>query len=203
MRTRSLKHFSLLLLGVFVFLLIYFVGISAAAKTAFHFDEQSSAIEGTIRYALLGQYYVSFEKFSGQTFFDANRLENCWVELNIPLASIKSKYPKLDRIVLSKRVLDAQNFPEIHFKSTGFFKENDGIMVEGYLSLHGVMQTIKFPIDIDEFIDIDNQRLLNIKGAWRINRKDFDIIFNKLLDHGGLVIGNHVLVDWNIYVKIN
>ena len=60
-----------------------------------------------------------------------------------------------------------------------------------------------FPFKVIIIIDQRTKRkLLDLKGTWIINRKDFNIIWNKYLDQGGIVVGDILTVDWGIKVVI-
>ena len=52
-------------------------------------------------------------------------------------------------------------------------------------------------------ISTSKRKLLIVKGSWQFNRKDFNIIWNHLLDRGGVLVGDYVTVDWGIRAYIN
>ena len=60
-----------------------------------------------------------------------------------------------------------------------------------------------FSFKVEMYIDHKTkQKILDLNGSWTINRKDFNIIWNKLLDHGGIIVGDHFTVDWGIKAGI-
>jgi len=49
-----------------------------------------------------------------------------------------------------------------------------------------------------EFSCYGRQKYILTSGQWLINRKDFGITWNKLLDKGGIIVGNIITIDWKI-----
>ena len=68
-------------------------------------------------------------------------------------------------------------------------QDASGYKVQGVLEMHGVKRRMIFPF---------KREGLDIKGSWNINRKDFNIIWSKTLDHGGVLVGDIFTVDWGL-----
>lgn len=65
--------------------------------------------------------------------------------------------------------------------------------------MHGLKKEMEFPFKVEiEFDEDKKQKLLTVDGEWLINRKDFDIVWSKILDKGGIMVGNYVAVVWGI-----
>lgn len=75
--------------------------------------------------------------------------------------------------------------------------DQNGYWVNGVIDLHGVKKEIASVFTLK----VNPDSSLFLKGQWVLRRKDFGITWNKVLDHGGVVVGDHVTVDWEILAK--
>ena len=168
-------------------------------------DVNQSQIHGSIKYTVIGRYVAEFRDFTGMVDYDPKLREVKSVNLTIKTMSLKSKHPTLDKIVLSKRLLNVKKYPEISFQSKRIKKNKDGYYVRGDVNLHGVSEAIGFPFTVEGPLPSKNhKKVLRAHGRWILNRKDFKVIWNILLDQGGVIVGDHIMVDWQIVaVKSN
>lgn len=187
-----------------IFALVSFVGIFAYATNAqqvITFGPNETKIVGSIPYSVIGTYRAEFGVFKGIIIFDESSENIRSVGLTINVRSIHSNCPWCDRVARSRRLLNAARYPEIIFKSDNIIHDENGYRVNGILEMHGIKRRIAFPFKVTMRDDLDHKRKwLDLKGSWRINRKDFNIVWNKYLDHGGIVVGDYFTVNWGIRV---
>ena len=169
-----------------------------AAVREFRFDQESSHLEGSIKYALIGTYEARFREFGGVLKLDDRDIENSSVELKVSVDSIRSRYPRLDRIVRSDRLLDTATYPTIDFKSRAIRRLADGYQVDGRVRLHNISKELSFRFFFEGPYRAGDDMYVRARGQWLVNRKDFDIIWSRWLDHGGIVVGDYITVDWEI-----
>ncbi len=187
---------------------IYFLMLLAAifllpsknsfAGDPYRIDKTHSKIQGSIQYTLIGKYHAAFEDFEGEVEYNQSKKSIDKVFLKIYSKSVKSKFPTLDKIVKSKRILDAEKYPAIVFESTKVEKRDEKWWIKGNITLHGVTKSLEFFFEPDFNQTVSGKKAITASGKWIIERKLFDIIWNKVLDQGGVVVGNHITVDWKI-----
>lgn len=181
--------------------LICSLPLMAKAETeTYTFDCKSSTIHSSIKYTVLGQYTAAFNDCSGTIQYDPAQKKVQSVDVQVKLKSIQSNCTWCDHAALSKRLLDARTFPEITFESTGLKRSKTGGLVRGKLKVHGVTHDLESPFVLQE-TPKEGKDYLHIQGTWNIFRKDFNVTWNKYLDQGGVIVGDHVLVDWDIWAK--
>ncbi len=169
------------------------------AQTLYIVDKKQSHIKGSVSYTVIGRYRAQFNDIGGKINFDPNHLAQSSVVLTVKTKSLHSRYPKLDRIILSKRLLDAAAYPTMTFESQSITKKPSGYWVIGTAHLHGISKSLAFPFDVKgPFKDVHQRSYIKASGRWVVNRKDFDVVWNKILDQGGLIVGNHITIDWDI-----
>jgi len=177
-------------ISCFVFIALFGMGISRSfAQKIVILSPEGMKIDGSISYTVLGKYRAQFNAFKGRITFDDNLQGIRSVYLVIKVNSIHSNSPWCDKMVRSKKLLNTARYPEIVFKSYKIIHDEGEYKVQGVLEMHGVKRRMIFPF---------KREGLDIKGSWNINRKDFNIIWSKTLDHGGVLVGDIFTVDWGL-----
>ncbi len=166
------------------------------------FGPQETTMHGSIKYSVIGRYNAYFEDFKGSIAVDEASKDIRSVILEINAVSILSECLWCDNIVRSPKVLNTVKYPKIVFKGNEIINSGNGFNIKGTLEMHGKAREVTFPFQFDLDKDVaSGQQVLKMKGKWNINRKDFDVIWNRLLDHGGILVGDYILVEWAINIK--
>lgn len=162
-------------------------------------DSDRSRIASSVHYSVVGKYNPIFEEFRGVIYLDSQTKELMGVRLVIKTDSVKSKFPQLDEIAKSKKLLFAEEFPEIVYESFNIKHKKKGFHAIGMLDLHGVINHLEDPFIFEGPLQDEEGRLyVRSAGKWVINRKDYNIIWSKFFDIGGILVGNNITVDWEI-----
>ena len=193
-------------LAIFLFGFTVLVGTATAlsyGEGVITFGPKETKIIGSIPYTVIGKYIAQFSAFKGRITLDEKAYQIQSVYLEIEASSIESNCPWCDRVARSRRLLYTAQYPNIIFKSDQIIHDANGYRVKGVLGMHGVKRRMAFPFQVEIIIDQRTKRKeLDFKGTWSINRKEFNIIWNKYLDQGGIIVGDHLKVDWGIKVYI-
>lgn len=89
------------------------------------------------------------------------------------------------------------------FTSQRIIKDTNDWKVVGFLEMHGVKSEVVFPFQVKILPNSTAlESIFDLSGHWEIKRKDFNIIWNKLLDHGGVLVGDYINVDWSIKTEV-
>ena len=156
-------------------------------KTLWKIDPSKSKIKFSIKHMLVSKVNGSFERFSGTWLIDSDDLSTSVMEASIDARSFSTQDEKRDQYIKGKDFFNIEEFPNILFKSNQIIPvSKDELKIVGYLSIHGTA----------------NEVVLMAKGNVRdgiiantkINRKDFKLNWNKLIEAGGLMVGEDVSV---------
>ncbi|SDM64860.1 Polyisoprenoid-binding protein YceI [Franzmannia pantelleriensis] len=99
----------------------------------------------------LGYSYIlgSFRDFSGEFSYDPDDLDASSVSLDVDVTSLDTNHAERDRHILSDDFLDADQYPEASFVSTGFEPGDDGEgVLSGELTLKGETREIEMPVTL-------------------------------------------------------
>jgi len=118
----------------------------------------------------------------------------------VKTASVDTRQPQRDADLRSANFLDADQYPELRFESTGIEALDDGeLRITGKLTIHGVTNDIVLHAEV-QGTDIDpsgNERVgLEITGE--LSRSAYGMKFNQALGSGNLVVSDKVKVTLDI-----
>jgi len=124
---------------------------------------------------------------------DPDRLENLRVEVTIQAASIKTHNEIRDKDLRSSNFLETDTYPVITFASTGVAAAGeDRYTVTGDLTIKGNTRSVTLQMTrLGEFNDPALGHRIGYSGKGRINRRDFGLSFNAILD-GRFVVSDEV-----------
>jgi polyisoprenoid-binding protein YceI len=108
----------------------------------------------------------NFEKIKGDISFNENDLSSSKFSLNVEVESIATGNWLKNRHARGDNWFDAEKYPNINFVSTQFTKTDNGYLVVGNLTMHGVQKEITIP-----FTFLNNV----FKSTFSVNRMDYKI----------------------------
>ncbi len=179
------------------FIFFLFLTTPPAESGEFIFQEKNASLQGKINYTVIGTYAAGFQKFHGTVFYDEKEKMITQVDVEIDATTIYSRHKILDRIVRSPRLLDVKKYPLIRFQSKDIKRQEENFIVTGTLDMHGTKRILSFVFAAEKpEAPAPDKMILEANGKWIVNRKDFGIIWNPILDQGGIIVGNHMTIDW-------
>lgn len=176
------------------------MGVLILASLVFGVDEYvadraHTNISFTVTHMAVTRVTGKFKDFSVVFKFDPQSLEKSSIMVTIQAKSIDTDNEKRDNHLRSEDFLFAEKFPEITFHSTGIKRSEDGYIAHGKLTIRGVTREISLPFTVaGPVADPYGNLRIGISAETTINRMDFGVSWNKLLDTGGLVVGEEVLI---------
>ena len=127
---------------------------------------------------------------------DPDKLEAMRVEVTIQAASIQTHNQVRDQDLRSPNFLDAETFPVITFSSTQVEPAGeDRFTVTGDLTIKGTTRSVPLQMTrLGEFNDPAMGHRIGYSGTAKINRKEFGLSFNAVLD-GRLVVSDEINIE--------
>ena len=179
-----------------------FLPIAAEAASTFSADKGHSQVGFSIRH-MVSQVHGSFRDFSGTIVMDDANPAASSVEFRIQAASVDTNNEMRDKDLRSENFFSVAQFPELTFKSSKIEKAADGdYNVTGELSIHGVTKVVTLPVSFLGVMNgIDGKPRAGFSLTTKLNRKDFGINWNKVLDNGSFLLSDEVTVEINIEAK--
>jgi polyisoprenoid-binding protein YceI len=162
-------------------------------------DTSHSEVHFTVRHMTISKVRGRFRLFSGMLVI-AEVPEASSVDVTIEAASIDTGDEQRDAHLRSAEFLDVERYPHITFRSTSVGPgDRDRWDVIGDLTIRDVTRTVMLAV---EFCGVTPDPWGNIRagfvGTTEIDREDFDITWNQMLEAGGFVVGKGVKVELDI-----
>jgi polyisoprenoid-binding protein YceI len=138
----------------------------------------------------------SFSGVAGEIVYDPDDPTRSSVRVEIDAASIDTGNKDRDNHLKGPDFFDVANYPKITFESTKVEKRGDNWVAYGQLTIKGVTREIAIPFRLNGPIKDPwgNLRIGVEAETITLNRQDFGISWNQVLDAGGLAVGNEVSV---------
>ena len=159
-------------------------------------DPVHSSVEFKVRH-MVSKVTGRFTDFSGTVVGDPTKPGGASVTFTIKAGSIDTKIPDRDKHLKSPDFFDVEKFPEITFKSTKITaKGGEKYEVTGTFTMHGVSKEVVFPVAFGGVAkDPWGKERAGFSLQLALNRKDYGINWNKLLDQGGTLVGDDVEIS--------
>ena len=163
-------------------------------------DPAHTRIGFVARHAMVTKVRGSFNEFTGTANLRSDDPSGWDTQLTIQAASIDTRNEQRDAHLRGNDFLAMEQFPTITFASTGVERvDDDTYRVTGDLTVRGVTR----PVTIDfEYQGVATDPFGNVRvgfeGSVAISRKDFGISWNAALETGGVLVGDKVVLEFEV-----
>lgn len=177
--------------------------VAIAEPQPFRIDPGHSLVGFNIRH-FFTRVPGRFKDFNGTILVDEKNLANSSVEVTIQAASIDTENERRDGDLRSPNFFAVDSFPTITFKSTKVVPGPDrSLLVYGDLTVRGVTRAVALETT---FLGLGQvgmggrppRTLAGFEAKATIDRKDFGIVWNRVLDQGGTMLGDEVAIQIQI-----
>jgi polyisoprenoid-binding protein YceI len=172
--------------------------VSALAQTSnWNLDPMHSTAQFTVRHFGISNVTGSFTKVSGTVVLDEKDISLSQVSASIDVSSVDTRVEMRDKDLKSPNFFDVEKYPTIEFKSKKFAGSPGKLQVIGDLTMHGTTREVTLDIDgpTPAVTDQWGNSRRGVSASTTINRKDFNLAYNKLLGTGEAVVGDTVKIQ--------
>jgi polyisoprenoid-binding protein YceI len=169
-------------------------------STEWRLDMQHSSIHFTVRHLLVAKVRGRFTRWSGTLRFDESNPSAASVEVSIDAGSIDTSEAQRDAHLRSPDFFDVARYPHITFKSTKVERTSGTTYkVKGELTIRGITRPAALEVEYGGALrDPFGHDRAGFSARAVVDRKEFGITFNQVLDHGGLALGELVTIDIDV-----
>ncbi len=174
--------------------------VQEVAVSPWSIDPAHSSIQFKIRHMAIAWVRGTFRPRSGTLYLGKDNLAESRVEVDIDPASVNSGEEDRDTHLRNADFFDVERYPSIHFQSTGISGSSGNPVVTGNLTIRSVTRPVEVKVsEISEPTpDPWGGVRIAVTASVRINRKDFGLTWNKVLETGGSLVGDDVFIDLDI-----
>ncbi|MGD1011512.1 MAG: YceI family protein [Acidimicrobiales bacterium] len=171
-------------------------GVTLPTAGTFVLDKAHTQIGFVARHLMVSKVRGRFTDYEGTLVVAANPADSS-VEVTIQAASISTNDETRDNHVRTSDFLAVEEFPTLSFQSTKVDLSSDGDWkLTGDLTVRGVTRQIILEVEFEGVIQDPwgNQRV-GFTASSEIDRNDFGVSFNAVLETGGFVVAPKVKLE--------
>jgi polyisoprenoid-binding protein YceI len=160
-------------------------------------DSAHSGIHFAVRHLVIAKVRGQFSRWTGALTVPDGDFSRASVDVTIDATSIDTGVADRDAHLKSADFFDVASHPEITFKSTRVEKLGDErLRVLGDLTIHGATREVVLDV---EYAGQTKDPWGNVRAGFTaktsIDRKDFGLTWNQLLEAGGVMVGDRINIE--------
>ena len=174
-----------------------------AQATTWQIDPAHTATQFAVKHMMVSTVRGQFTRTTGTVVWDGRNVSSAVVNIVIDAASIDTREPARDNQLRSAEFLDVAKYPTLTFKSTKVEAVGAGkAKVTGDLTIRGVTRQVVLDVEGPSAAVTDPSNLTRVgaMATTKISRKAFGLIWNRLLEGGGAVVGDGVTITIDVEI---
>ena len=185
-----------IVLGIIISVVLMIASATSQAEMArYDVDLDHSAIEFRVAHMVISKTTGRFMDYTGYIEMDPDALKVKALEAVIKTTSVNTNHEKRDAHLRGPDFFNAEKYPTMTYKMKSYRKEGEDYLAVGDLTLLGVTKEITLK---GSFNGVTKDPWGNTRAGFtaegKLNRKEFGMNWNKVLDSGGVVVGNDVFI---------
>jgi polyisoprenoid-binding protein YceI len=163
-------------------------------------DPMHTRIGFVARHAMVTKVRGSFKELEGSAVIDGTDPDRSSATVVIKTASIDTGVAQRDEHLRTNDFLDAPKYPDITFTSTGVESlGGERFLLVGDLTIKETTRSIRMDVEYDGAArDPYGNLRLGFTGSTTINRKDYGVSWNAMLEGGGVLVSDKVTLEFDV-----
>jgi polyisoprenoid-binding protein YceI len=168
--------------------------------TTWQLDPAHSSVEFGVRHLMISTVKGRFGDISGTVTLDPNDESAATVDVAVKTASIDTRQEQRDAHLRSPDFFDVENFPVITFHGTSVDGDTESdFRLTGDLTIRGVTREITLDVTKEgQGSDPWGGMRAAFSAKGKIDRRDFGLTYNQVLEAGGVVVGDEIKISIDV-----
>lgn len=169
-------------------------------KTKWLLDPIHSELQFKIKHLMISNVSGSLKNFSAEVETEEEDFSTAKINLTAQMDSISTNNDQRDAHLRNSDFFEVEKYPELKFKSTKVEKvDSDTFALHGDLTMKGVTKPVKLNVEFNGTTkDPWGGERTGFVITGKINRTDWGVNFNSVLETGGVVLGEEVKINSEI-----
>jgi polyisoprenoid-binding protein YceI len=171
-----------------------------AQQTVWQLDKSHSSVNFSIEHLVISETKGEFTDYAMNVKADQPDFSDVVFDLTIQTKSINTKDEARDKHLRAADFFDEAKNPVITFKGKKFIKvKGNQYVILGDLTMHGITKQVKLMAKFGGIVkDPWGGTRAGVSVWGEIDRYDFGLKYNSVLDAGGMAIGQMVNINCSI-----
>ena len=167
------------------------------ARERWEIDSSHSGIHFSVRHMVVAKVRGQFARWTGTVLAEDGDLSRGTVDVVIDASSIDTGVADRDKHLKSADFFDVERFPELTFKGRGTRKLNEtSLRLTGDLTIRGVTREVELAVEYaGRTKDPWGNERAGFTAKTAIDRKDFGLTWNQVLEAGGVMVSDKVTIE--------
>ena len=170
------------------------------AQTKWILDSTHSELGFKIKHLMITNVSGSFKNFNAEVTSEETDFGTAQINLSADMASISTNNDQRDAHLRNSDFFEVEQYPELNFQSTTIEKkDSDTYTLFGELTMKGITKPVKLNV---EYTGLSKDPWGGERAGFvvtgKINRSDWGINFNGVLETGGVMLSDEVRINGEI-----
>jgi polyisoprenoid-binding protein YceI len=168
-----------------------------AQAVTWRIDPSHSSDQFSVRHMMISTVRGQFGGVKGTVLHDPKNPAASTVEATIDVTTLNTGQAKRDNDLKSSEFFDMKRYPEMKFKSTSVEKAGPGkLKVTGDLTINATTRPVVLDVDgpTPPIRDPQGREKVGINATTKISRKEFGILYNPIMEGGGVTVSDEVSI---------
>jgi len=164
------------------------------AADTYNIDPAHSTVGFSVSHLVINNVKGKFTEFTGTIVVDNQSVSEA--KGTIQTKSVDTGVAPRDKDLRSANFFDVEKYPTITFQSKRTGKKGDETVLVGDFTMHGTTKEISLPVKLSGPIkDPWGNMRIGLHAKTKLNRKEYGLTYNKVLETGGLMVGEEIEIE--------
>ena len=172
-----------------------------AQTTGWHIDPLHSSAQFSVRHMMISTVRGHFGGVKGNVTLDAKNPSADTVEATIDCSTINTGEPKRDSDLKGPEFFDVKKYPVMKFRSKRVETSGpDKLRVTGDLTINAITRQVVLDIEgpTPPVKDTQGRIKVGVLATTKVSRKEFGILYNPVMETGGVAVSDEVAIELDI-----
>ena len=191
--------------GKLILSLLFAAALPVLAQETWTIDTGHSSAQFAVRHMMVSTVRGTFGKITGTVKFDPKKLAASSVEASIDTSTVDTRHAKRDEDLRGAEFFDVAKYPKMTFQSTKIVATGKGkYRMTGNLTIRDVTKQVTFDVDgpVPPVDDGKGGKKSGATASAKINRREFGLNYNPVLETGGVVVSDEVTITLDIELNL-
>lgn len=168
--------------------------------TTWEIDSVHSSAEFAIKHMMISTVRGRFNQVGGTIEFDPENPAGSAVHAKIDTSSITTGQDQRDDHLRSADFFEVERWPDMTFESTKVdVKDDRHSKVTGNLTIRDTTKEVTLDVEyLGQIVDTFGKTRVGFEARGEVDRKDFGLNWNQMIEAGGVMVGDKVKFTLNI-----
>ncbi len=166
-----------------------------ANASSYTIDNSHTNVGFSVKHMMITNVKGEFKTYDAKIDFDLATKNFKSFSANVDIASIDTGIEKRDAHLKSEDFFSSEKFPKMTFVMKSYEVDGDEGKMKGDLTIRGITKPVILEVDdLATIKDFDGNNRIGFTLKGKINRMDYDLKWNKVLETGGVAVAEEVKI---------